>query len=234
MLLSRKDVRLPPVKVTTAPSTQPTFQPPSHSHSHSTSLPSRSPLSPHTPNSPVYPDGLIAPVWIRKHTDLLPSNFVLFHKLSAPSTPLSDEDGPLIAELSKRRKVLSERGIKLTVVLLASRELLDSPTLDGRLSHLRRSATLDSRSSLFVLTPVSSEELVEFSASLQDVLWESALEYYVAKEKRAARRKRSRGGEGRQVQGGRMLGVEGWKVRDEFKAGFWAEMRSDWETVRLL
>jgi hypothetical protein len=204
----------------------------SHSHSHSQSAGlARSPLSPHTPTSPLYPDGLIAPIWLRKHTDLLPSNFVLFHRLAPSSSPLAGagEDDALIAELSRRRRILSERGIKLTVVLLASRDLLDSPALDGRLSHLRRSATLDARSSLFVLTPVSAEELAEFSASLQEVLWESALEYYSLKERRAGRRKKARAGE---VRNGRTLSTEGWRVRDEFKSGFWAEIRGDWETAR--
>lgn len=203
----------------------------SHSHSHSAGL-ARSPLSPHTPTSPLYPDGLIAPVWLRKHADLLPSNFVLFHRLAPSSSPLAgaNEDDALIAELSRRRRVLSERGIKLTVVLLASRDLLDSPALDGRLSHLRRSATLDARSSLFVLTPVSAEELAEFSASLQDVLWESALEFYAQKERQASRRKKTRASEVR--TGGRALNAEGWRVRDEFKSGFWAEIRGDWETAR--
>ncbi|KAJ3753042.1 hypothetical protein EV360DRAFT_88154 [Lentinula raphanica] len=38
-----------------------------------------SPLSPLTRTSPVYPDGLpIAPIWIRKHTMLVPAVFVLF------------------------------------------------------------------------------------------------------------------------------------------------------------
>lgn len=241
----RQDVRLPPPKVAAATPTSSSSgmasstssgslasATSSHSHSHSLSAGvARSPLSPHTPTSPLYPDGLIAPVWLRKHTDLLPSNFVLFHRLSPSTSPLAGpgEDDALIVELSRRRRMLSERGIKLTVVLLASRDLLDSPSLDGRLSHLRRSATLDSRSSLFVLTPVSAEELAEFSASLQEVLWESALEYYALKERRAGRRKKARANE---IRPGRALSTEGWRVRDEFKSGFWAEIRGDWETAR--
>ena len=44
-------------------------------------LPTHSPLSPLTPTSPLYPDGLIAPIWIRKHTTLVPSVFVLFKRI---------------------------------------------------------------------------------------------------------------------------------------------------------
>lgn len=98
-----------------------------------------SPLSPLTPSSPLYPDGLIAPVWIRKHAELVPSVFVLFLRLfETPArgpgvSPLGDEvlasaererekeaDDALIKEIADRRQWLNDRGIKLTVVLMAS------------------------------------------------------------------------------------------------------------------
>lgn len=53
-----------------------------------------SPLSPLTQTSPLYPDGLIAPIWVRKHIELLPSVFVLFLRLfestaRPPNIPIS-------------------------------------------------------------------------------------------------------------------------------------------------
>lgn len=103
-----------------------------------------SPLSPLTTSSPLFPDGLIAPIWIRKHTTLVPSVFVLFLSLFEfpPHTPRSPLDAPdpdrerqreqeerrrdmeLAAEIAQRKKTTNERGIKLTVVLLASRHML--------------------------------------------------------------------------------------------------------------
>jgi hypothetical protein len=103
-----------------------------------------SPLSPLTPSSPLHPDGLIAPIWIRKHTTLLPSVFVLFLRIFelppvAPKSPLDApdpeverereleerrRDSELSAEVAVRKKSTSERGIKLTVVLMASRRML--------------------------------------------------------------------------------------------------------------
>lgn len=91
-----------------------------------------------TPTSPVYPDGLIAPIWVRKHVELVPSVFVLFLQLSeagSPQSPLEGKDesakeeerrkdAELAAEIGARKKVTGERGIKLTVVLLASRKML--------------------------------------------------------------------------------------------------------------
>lgn len=134
VILTRRlqNVRFPPRKV----------YPPSPSNKDGTpAAPSgtpRSPLSPMTLTSPVFPDGLITPLWVRKHIELVPSVFVLFLRLaeiSAPTSPLEgrDEsikeeerkrDGELATEIGARKKVTGERGIKLTVVLLASRRML--------------------------------------------------------------------------------------------------------------
>jgi trafficking protein particle complex subunit 11 len=107
-------------------------------------LTAHSPLSPLTPTSPLFPDGLIAPIWIRKHTTFVPSVFVLFLRIFElpainPSSPLhppdpdrererADEerqrDTELAAEIAQRKKSTTERGIKLTVVLTATRRML--------------------------------------------------------------------------------------------------------------
>jgi len=125
-----KDVRFPPRKLV----------PPDDAHYPS----SHSPLSPLTPSSPLHPDGLIAPIWIRKHTTLIPSVFVLFLRMyeSPPHEPRSPHDAPdhererekeqeekrkdaeLAALIAQRKKITNDRGIKLTVVLIASRPML--------------------------------------------------------------------------------------------------------------
>ena len=132
VLLVDKYIRFPPRKLV------PTDDP-QYSAAHS-------PLSPLTPTSPLFPDGIIAPIWIRKHTTLLPSVFVLFLRLFElqpimPRSPLdhpdperdrdrADEerrkDAELAAEISLRKKSTNERGIKLTAVLMASRRMLGS------------------------------------------------------------------------------------------------------------
>lgn len=40
--------------------------------------------------------------------------------------------------------------------------LIDDPSLDGRLTYIRRQSGLDSRAALFVLSPVSVAELNDF------------------------------------------------------------------------
>lgn len=58
------------------------------------------------------------------HSDLVPSVFVLFLRLSEDPETDKAQDDALIRDLVTRRKVLADRGIKLTIVLIASRELL--------------------------------------------------------------------------------------------------------------
>ncbi|KAJ7270064.1 Gryzun, putative trafficking through golgi-domain-containing protein [Mycena haematopus] len=216
-----------------------------------------SPLSPLTMSSPLHPDGLIAPIWIRKHTTLVPSVFVLFLRIFEypPYTPKSPLDPPdpdrdrereleerkrdaeLSAEVALRKKSTNERNIKLTVVLMATRRMLDDPSLDGRLTYIRRQSGLDSRAALFVLSPVSQAELGDFVKSLQQALYEPALEYYTAHSKRV-RRKRNRHSQAVSSYPmphtplgtaglGRPLRPEGWTVRYEYKMACFAEFRGE-------
>ncbi|KAH7910026.1 Gryzun, putative trafficking through golgi-domain-containing protein [Hygrophoropsis aurantiaca] len=247
IILVDKSVRFPPRKL--IPPEDPQF---ANAHS---------PLSPLTPTSPLYPDGLIAPIWIRKHVALVPSVFVLFLRIFEippvnPRSPLdppdaehererSEEerrrDAELSAEIAQRKKATNERGIKLTVVLLASRRMLDDPSLDSRLTYIRRQSGLDSKAALFVLSPVSSSELTDFVRSLQDALYEPAVEYYTSHSKRV-RRKRNRHSQAISTYNPvhnplaspnvpRPLRPEGWTVRYEYKMACFAEFRGEDEVA---
>lgn len=144
-----KNVRLPPRKVLAAQSsTQISQAVPPTPHS---------PLSPLLPGSPLHPDGLIAPVWVRKHAELVPSVFVLFLKLWEPSTGHDDKemekqmDDDLVKEIAERKKRLADRGIKLTVVLMASRDMLGMHD-----SNIERSADNSCRQSKLGLEAILS------------------------------------------------------------------------------
>lgn len=130
VILVDQEVRFPPRKLVSPDD-------PQYASSHS-------PLSPLTPSSPLHPDGLIAPIWIRKHTTLVPSVFVMFLRLyeHPPQNLKSPLEGPdvererereaeerrrdaeLAAVIAHRKKSTNERNVKLTVVLLASRRML--------------------------------------------------------------------------------------------------------------
>ncbi|KAG6813748.1 hypothetical protein H0H92_007700 [Tricholoma furcatifolium] len=230
IFLVEKDIRFPPRKL--VPPEDPTY---SAAHS---------PLSPLTPTSPLHPDGLIAPIWIRKHTSLVPSVFVLFLRIyehppsNSATSPLDlpdlnrerekeveerRRDTELAAEVAQRKKGTNERGIKLTVVLMATRKLLDDSSLDARLTFIRRQSGLDSRAALFVLSP--------------QALYEPALEYYTGHSKRV-RRKRNRHSQANYpnpLPGAsnipRPLRSEGWTVRYEYKMACFAEFRGEDEVA---
>ncbi|KAF6766968.1 protein of unknown function DUF1683, C-terminal [Kalmanozyma brasiliensis GHG001] len=220
-------------------------------------LPPRSPLSPLHPNSPQFPDGLIAPVWVRKHRDLVPSVLVSFHVL--PASPDTEElrklDESLVKLISERRRTLTERGIKLTIVLLTQRQTLDDAQLEARLSFVRRNSGLDSKASLFVLTPVTKVELGEFVTSLHSALFEPAADFY-REHARRVKRKRTRyppppstlqpivaalGTLPPATPSGRTVGMndiswlsrEGWIVRSEYKLAVFAELAGDMTEAAL-
>jgi hypothetical protein len=179
----------------------------------------------------------MAPIWIRKHREMVPAVFVLVLRLgehhSSTTAPLDSsnkgegerhQDGDLVREILERKRSTLERGIKLAVVLLCSRRLLDDPTLDSRLSLIRRQSGLDSRASLFVISPVPQSEVNNFVLSLRAELYPAALDYY-REHGRRVRRKRAR-----QVPKGG-LSDKGWNVRYDYKMGLFSEMRGEMEVA---
>lgn len=219
-------MRFPPLKA--RPSLANTAQPPAPLHS---------PISPLSPASPLYPDGIMAPIWIRKHREMIPAVFVLVLRLGefdySSAGPLDtahkDEqerefDAALVNEILDRKRSTIERGIKLAVVLLCSRRLLDDPTLDTRLSLVRRQSGLDTRASLFVISPVPQSEINNFALSLRAELFPAAMDYY-REHGRRVRRKRAR-----QVPKGG-LSDKGWAVRYDYKMGLFSEMRGEIEVA---
>jgi hypothetical protein len=56
------------------------MRPPAQTH-HPNMPVAHSPISPFTSGSPVHPDGLIPPMWVKKHREILPSVVVGFYEL---------------------------------------------------------------------------------------------------------------------------------------------------------
>lgn len=179
----------------------------------------------------------MAPIWIRKHREMVPAVFVLVQRLYeyAPAEgPLEGvvkkeeeerkRDAELVREVVERKRATIERGIKLAVILLCDRTLLDDPALDARLSLIRRQSGLDSRASLFVISPVPTSEVINFVDSLRAELFPAALDYY-REHGRRVRRKRAR-----TAPKGK-LSDKGWNVRYDYKMGMFSEMRGEVEVA---
>lgn len=186
-----------------------------------------SPISPLTPSSPLHPDGIMAPIWIRKHREMVPAVFILVLRLGPPSTvpdQPSREDGELVQSIVDRKRATVERGIKLAVILVCARALLDDPALDSRLSLIRRQAGLDSRASLFVISPVPQHEVNNFALSFKSELFPAAMDYYREHGRRVRRKRARMGGKGR-------LSEKGWNVRYDYKMAVFSEMRGEIEVA---
>ena len=76
-----------------------------------------SPLSPFIPESPLYPDGIMSTMWIRKHRDIVPAIFVSFYELRSDEKPYHVSDEELARHLAELKKAYQERGVKLCAVL---------------------------------------------------------------------------------------------------------------------
>ncbi|KAH9473102.1 hypothetical protein Pst134EA_000182 [Puccinia striiformis f. sp. tritici] len=245
VLLVPKSIRFPPRKT----------RPSSASSTTSANAVSHSPLSPLSQTSPLFPDGIMTPIWIRKHRDMIPSVFVLTLRLWEPPQSSSrstqaDEhphrpecekyDLGLIQDITERKKTTIERGIKLAVIILTSRYMLDNPQLDTRLSYIRKKSSLDTRASLFVLSPVPAHDVVNFVHTLKAELYESTIDYY-REHSRRVRRKRSRSSSNAFSQSTSYhqagqpvitpLGAQGWSVRRDYKLATFAEFRQEYEVA---
>ncbi|KAL4868171.1 hypothetical protein BDV12DRAFT_170185 [Aspergillus spectabilis] len=232
----RRSFRLPPRKAEpplTSPPTSPTASQ-DHDMPHGSSIILHSPISPLTPSSPTFPDGIMTPIWVAKHQDLVPAAVVNFFPFCLDSNMSSLRDNQLKIELNELKKEWTSSGYKtLFIVVLISEEAdeNDLGDINDRIMGIRRATNLEQKS-IFILPPEpSSEELREFTKSLLSLLQPSLMEYYRDLSKHA-RRKRNRGSipppTAPPTSGtSQTLSLQGWNTRYEFKMGVFAEFRQE-------
>ncbi|CAO3569646.1 unnamed protein product [Mortierella alpina] len=168
-------------------------------------------FSPSHPSSPLYPDGLITPHWIKRHREQIPSVFIavvdLWDRDSAVSTgssqrgfsdkgplgvvdPLEREHDTVLAqELLERRKAAQDRGVKFAAVVILQRAHMEDPSIEDRLNFVRKSAGLDTKNSFYVLPPSNNQEISDFAVNLQRSQYEGSMNYYKEQVKRHKKKK---------------------------------------------
>ncbi|KAJ3416366.1 hypothetical protein HDV05_001934 [Chytridiales sp. JEL 0842] len=175
-------------------------------------------LSPLTPNSPLHPDGIMSPLWVKKHRQSAPSVVVGFYELwEKPTDPFDvsalagsggarkdplgvpqqvsaqekDMDQQLCHEINDKRRNVQDRGIKFSVVLLLKTTPNESPRIEERIQFIRRGCSLDTKNSLFVFPIADStpNTVQEFVTGLQKHLYENAANYYREHGKRIKKKK---------------------------------------------
>lgn len=194
-------------------------------------------MSPLTPSSPLFPDGVVSPLWITKHQKRLPAAFITFLPLTSDPNTSSLRDNQLKNEINSIKTVFASTNYKtkLVVVLLCD-DGDDSPfDLDERLPSIRRATGLDMKSLQFLPPESSQQDIRDFATNLLLNLQSNCLEYYRDLSKHV-RRKRNRGTipppTGPPVSGtSQVLSSQGWKVRYEFKMGIFAEFRQEMDAA---
>ncbi|KAE8145906.1 Gryzun, putative trafficking through golgi-domain-containing protein [Aspergillus avenaceus] len=193
-----------------------------------------SPISPLTPSSPTFSDGLLTPLWVTKHQNLVPAVVINFFPFCLDPNMSSLRDNQLKIEINELKKEWSSSGYKTRfIAVLISEESNGVYTgdVDDRVTGIRRATSLDQKS-IFILPPdTTPRELKIFTQSLLSVLQPSIMEYYRELSKHA-RRKRNRSSipppTAPPTSGtSQTLSLQGWNVRYEFKMGIFAEFRQE-------
>ncbi|EQL34200.1 hypothetical protein BDFG_03870 [Blastomyces dermatitidis ATCC 26199] len=195
-----------------------------------------SPISPLTPSSPTFPDGIMTPLWVMKHQALVPAAFVNFFPFTTDSNMASLGDNQLKIEINSLRKQWAASGYKtrFIVALLCEDGPLPEDAND-RIASIRVATNLDPKS-IFVLQPEPSQlDISEFIKSLFVNLQSPSVEYYRDLSKHA-RRKKNRGTipppTAPPTSGtSQTLPLQGWNVRYDFKLGAFAEFRQEMDAA---
>jgi hypothetical protein len=192
-----------------------------------------SPLSPLSPGSPIFPDGVFTPLWLAKHQRQIPAVFIAFFDIKADNSTVDDDQ--IKADINGVRAGLSRSGFKtrFAAVLLSDKSILQAAGLEDRLAGIRRATNLDSKTGLFFMPPVSSQsEMSAFVQGVLSTLQPSVVEYYRDLTKHA-RRKKARGSIPSTVStpSSQSLSNIGWNVRYEVKQGVFAEFRQEMDVA---
>jgi hypothetical protein len=214
-----------------SPSADDAINRPDRSPSKSAEL--HSPLSPLSPGSPIFPDGVFTSLWLAKHQQQVPAVFLAFFDFNADDSTV--EDDQIKADINAVRSALSRSGFRtrFAAVLLSDKSILQAAGLEDRLTGIRRATNLDSKTGLFFMPPVSSQpEMSAFVQGVLSTLQPSIVEYYRDLTKHA-RRKKARGTIPATVStpSSQSLSNIGWNARYEVKQGVFAEFRQEMDVA---
>jgi hypothetical protein len=190
-------------------------------------------LSPLSPGSPIFPDGVFTSLWLAKHQQQVPAVFLAFFDFKADSS--TAEDDQIKADINGVRSALSRSGFKtrFAAILLSDKSILQAAGLEDRLTGIRRATNLDSKTGLFFMPPVSSQpEMSAFVQVVLSMLQPSIVEYYRDLTKHA-RRKKARGSIPTTIStpSSQSLSNVGWNARYEVKQGVFAEFRQEMDVA---
>lgn len=192
-----------------------------------------SPLSPLSPVSSLYPDGIIDTKWLKKHQEVVPSVFFCLYSLTADPTLSTLHDNKIKTDIGALRNAISQSGCKskLAVIVLVD----NSAGSQERLENIRRGGGLDAKSFFATPTNASPDELSRILDNALTTVYSQAIDYY-REHGRVARKKRGRGSAPQPTVPpttgtSQTLTLAGWNVRYDFKSAIWAEYRQEMDAA---
>ena len=181
----------------------------------------------------MFPDGLLASEWIENHQEHVPSAVISFYAFTADADQAASYDTAIKEDINKVKRLLSSSGYRTRFVVVLIGDNSTSPLdIDDRLTQIRRSTGLDSKTSFFFLPFKSSElEVRAFAETIIRTTYPTCLEYYRDHSKHS-RRKRNRSvtppPTSPPTSGtSKILTAHGWNVRYDMKLGVFAEFRQE-------
>ncbi|KAE8549706.1 hypothetical protein EYB25_008230 [Talaromyces marneffei] len=196
-----------------------------------------SPISPLTPGSPTFPDGILTSLWMLKHQDLVPAATINVFPLTSDPSMTTLRDNQLKIELRDLKESWNASGYRSRfVVILVAEDGISTQEVEDRLANIRRATNLDPRSLHVLNSDLSPVEVKDFVRSFLLSIQAFLVDYYRDLSKHA-RRKRNRGTIPPPTipptQGtSQTLSMQGWNVRYEFKLGVFAEFRQEMEAAQ--
>ena len=195
-----------------------------------------SPLSPLSPDSPLFPDGIMSSFWFSKHQWLLPSAVISFFNFSTDPNSSTLQDNKIKTEINALRTSITASSYRFRlVVVLVCEDGDNDPNPIERVSNIRRATSLDSKSCFYLPSRLSTIEIQAFVGTVLASIQPSCIEYYRDLSKHA-RRKRNRASvpppTAPPTHGtSQTLSAQGWTVRYETKLGFFAESRQEMDAA---
>lgn len=197
-----------------------------------------SPISPLSPGSPTFPDGVMSPLWVAKHQNHIPSVFISFFDFTSEPGRDTLNDNQLKAEINRIKAIFHSSAYKThyAVVLMSDRSIFEAPDIEERLANIRRTTGLDPKNALFFLPANTSRaELAAFVQSVLTTLQPLCIEYYRDLSKHARRKKNRNSVPAPTAMPTRgashPLSGPGWSVRYDFKLGVFAEFRQEMDAA---
>ncbi|GAB7350844.1 hypothetical protein MBLNU459_g1375t1 [Dothideomycetes sp. NU459] len=229
-----RDFAFPPRKAAPPP-----IDPSLSGTQNTTSVELHSPLSPLSPSSPLFADGLLTPLWMAKHQHHVPSVYLSFYRIDSDPSRSTLQDNQLKSEINATKTTIAKSGFKTryAVVLVGDNTMLAAPEFEDRVAGIRRATGLDPKNGIFFLPPAtSSAELSSFVNHVLVALQPICIDYYRDLTKHA-RRKKGRGSlptpTSAPTRGSsQVLTMHDWNVRYDFKLAVFAEFRQEMDVAQ--